>query len=174
MYGASTGASAPPSGPASDGARVRAWWRRSTELLGRKPPSVDDREEDVDRLGIEPTRGTHDILRGEAECLRCLIDRTGEVARRWAPGYRCVSRRTFWAESMPVPRPWAYLGRRSSANCSRPRLPGRHSSARSPTASIGPRSAEWLALTPRERIRHMADVANGTIRTRERMRANPA
>jgi metal-responsive CopG/Arc/MetJ family transcriptional regulator len=31
-----------------------------------------------------------------------------------------------------------------------------------------------LALRPRERIRHMADVANGMIRMRERMRANPA
>ena len=31
-----------------------------------------------------------------------------------------------------------------------------------------------LALTPRERIRHMADVANGMIRLRERMRAGRA
>jgi metal-responsive CopG/Arc/MetJ family transcriptional regulator len=31
-----------------------------------------------------------------------------------------------------------------------------------------------LALTPRERIRYMADVANGMIRLRERMRAGTA
>ena len=31
-----------------------------------------------------------------------------------------------------------------------------------------------LALTPRERIRRMADVANGMIRVRERMRAGTA
>ena len=31
-----------------------------------------------------------------------------------------------------------------------------------------------LALTPRERIRHMADVANGMIRVRDRLRARTA